>query len=109
MSKLIEIKTTFSNDEKAISIINKITKLLLQEKLASCIQTSKINSYYCWPKGTSNIKNDEEILLIIKAKIENYQKIAEIILENHEYDLPQIIFNEIAGGYEPFIKWLKNN
>lgn len=109
MSQLIEIKTTFGNNAEAIKIINKITKILLQDKLASCIQSCKINSFYCWPEGSNNIQNDEEILLTIKTQRQKYHQIEQIILKNHQYELPQIIFSKISGGYQPFMNWLSQN
>ena len=97
--KLLIIKTTFSNKKEA----RKIGKLLLDDKLAACVQITKIDSIYKWE---NQICEDKEYLLTIKTKKENYKKIERKIKENHSYDLPQIIAIKIkksSDEYENYI------
>ncbi len=107
MTNFIEIKTTFSDSKKGQDCLELIIKTILSQELSSCIQSSKIESYYIWPKNSQNINKEQEILVTIKAEKENYQQIEEIILQNHEYELPQIIFSRIDGGYEEYLQWLQ--
>ncbi len=98
-SQFIIIRTTFSKKLKA----RKLAKILIEKKLAACVQISKIESFYFWNK---KISNSDEILVEIKTKANLYKKIEKEILINHEYEIPQILtinINEAFSGYE---KWL---
>lgn len=106
MTNFIEIKTTFSNCSKGQKSMNEIIKILLQEKLSKCLQSTKIESHYIWPQDSEEINHEQEILLTIKAKKKNYDKIAKIISDNHQYDLPQIIYSDICGGDNKYLEWL---
>lgn len=57
-SKYAVVLTTCSNEDDA----KKIIASLLEKKLAACIQTFPINSYYNW-KGS--LCNDKEILILL--------------------------------------------
>lgn len=97
--KAILIQTTCSSKEEA----KIIAKILIEEKLAACIQMSEINSFYMWEK---EFCNDEEILLSIKTKKENFKKIKSKIKELHSYDVPEIIsldINDTSKDYRKFI------
>ncbi|AXH11273.1 divalent-cation tolerance protein CutA [Halarcobacter bivalviorum] len=97
--KAILVQTTCSSKEEA----KIIAKILIEEKLAACVQMSEINSFYIWEK---EFCNDEEILLSIKTKKENFKKIKSKIKELHSYDVPEIIsldINDTSKDYRKFI------
>lgn len=93
------IQTTCSSYEEA----KKIATILLEEKLAACIQMSEIESFYKWK---NRVCNEKEILLNIKTKRKNFKKIQRKIKENHSYDVPEIIclnIEETSKDYKKFI------
>ncbi len=97
--KPIIVQTTCSNKDEA----RKIAKILIEEKLAACIQMNEIESFYMWE---DKFCNDDEILLTIKTKKENFKKIKSKIKELHSYDLPEIIgvdITNISKNYKKFI------
>ena len=100
MNKYIMITTTFENKEEA----NKISELLLKERLVSCCQISNITSSYHW-KG--KIEHTEEYLLQMKSKKELYNQIEKIILENHSYETPQLVAYDIIDGYKEYLNWIE--
>ena len=99
MNKYIMITTTFDNKDEA----NKISELLLKERLVSCCQISNITSSYYW-KG--KIEHTEEYLLQMKSKKELYNQIEKIILENHSYETPQLVVYDIIDGYKGYLNWI---
>ena len=99
MNKYIMITTTFDNKDEA----NKISELLLKERLVSCCQISNITSSYHW-KG--KIEHTEEYLLQMKSKKELYNQIEKIILENHSYETPQLVAYDIIDGYKDYLNWI---
>ena len=99
MNKYITITTTFDNKDEA----NRISELLLKERLVSCCQISNITSSYHW-KG--KIEHTEEYLLQMKSKKELYNQIEKIILENHSYETPQLVAYDIIDGYKEYLNWI---
>lgn len=110
MTKFIVIKTTFPYTNEGKKLINSLSKTLLRENLAACIQITATESYYLWNKeNQSNIENDKEISLSIKTRKSLYEKIEKKILETHPYEVPQVFSYEISQGYSPYLKWIEVN
>lgn len=101
MSQYIMITTTFDSKDEA----DKLMDLLLQQRLVSCCQLSNITSSYHW-KG--KIEKNEEFLLQMKTKKELYKEIEKVILDNHSYEVPQLVAYDIVEGYSEYLKWIKN-
>jgi len=96
------ILTTTSSKEEA----QKIALSLVEHNLAACVQMVPIQSCYRWQ---GEIVNDAEVLLIIKAKREQYKKIETTILENHSYEIPEIIEIPFENGFAPYLQWISGN
>ena len=100
--KCIIIKTTYPN----LASAKKLSRLLLEKKLAACVQFSDIQSHYLW-KG--EIICDKEILVSIKTDSDFYDEIEAIIKNNHEYDMPQILGIAVDKGSEIYLNWIASN
>ena len=100
--KIILIQTTCSNKNEA----KEIAKVLIENKLAACVQMSEIESFYRWQ---DEFCNDKEILLNIKTKKENFKKIQSKIKELHSYDVPEIICLEIKNVSKDYKKFIGEN
>ena len=100
--KAVIVQTTISNEEEA----KKIAKILIQDKLAACVQLKDIESLYNWD---DKLCNDFETLLNIKTIKENFEKIKSKILELHSYDLPEIIQLDITNASEEYLKFIGDN
>ena len=100
--KIVLIQTTCSTKEEA----RKIAKVLIEEKLAACIQMFEIESFYNW---NDEFCCDNETLLNIKTRKDNFEKIKSKILELHSYDLPEIIQLDITNTSEEYLNFIKGN
>lgn len=100
--KAIIVQTTCSSKEEA----KDIAKVLIEEKLAACVQLSQIESLYNWK---NEFCCDNETLLNIKTRKDNFEKIKSKILELHSYDLPEIIQLDIANASEEYLKFIGEN
>jgi periplasmic divalent cation tolerance protein len=85
------IQTTF----KKIGEAKEVAKILLENKLIACAQISTIESLYSW---NDKIIDEKEILLCVKTKTDFYERVEEVIVQNHSYDLPQITAVPILNG-----------
>jgi periplasmic divalent cation tolerance protein len=80
-----------------------LSAALLEAQLAACVQMLPIESAYIW-KGT--LHNDDEVLLLIKGRAEDFEAIQNLILQLHDYELPEIIQIPITNGFERYLAWL---
>lgn len=100
--KAVIVQTTTSNEEEA----KKIAKILIQDKLAACVQLIDIESLYNWD---GKLCCERETLLSIKTKKELFSKVKSKILELHSYDTPEIIELDISNISEDYLKFIKEN
>ncbi len=96
------VLTTCNNEPVEKTII----KVLLEQKLAACIQVMPIESHYLW-KG--KVCCDNERLLIIKSRVELFESISMKIQELHDYDVPQIVQLPITAGFSDYLNWVKDS
>ena len=105
MKSHITVFTTVSSKEEA----KKISRGLVETKLAYCVNTiPSIQSTYLWD---GKLCIDDELLLIIKTKEEKFSMLKDWILENHSYDIPEVIALPIVKGSSDYLKciddWVK--
>ena len=84
----------------------RIGRLLLQQRLAACVQYEAITSQYLW---NGEICHDDEIRITIKTSRHCYREIQKNILANHSYECPQILMQNVSRGYAPYLRWLKQS
>jgi len=88
----------------------KLSRGLVEAKLAFCVNSvSGIQSTYHWE---GKIHVDEEILLIVKTRQNNYDALEKWVKQNHSYDVPEIISLPIQKGLPEYLKaiddWVTN-
>ena len=96
------VKTTCKDKKEA----ENISKSLIKDKLAACVQMQKIKSLYFW---NNKLCEDKEILLSIKTKKSLFSQVKDRILELHSYEVPQIIELEITNISENYKKFIEKN
>ncbi len=100
--KFIIISTTYPNLDKA----KNLAKILLEKKLAACLQFCQVESIYNWQQ---KVTENTEILVTIKTIERFYDIIEEIIINDHEYEVPEIIATNINRGSDKYLSWIKSN
>jgi len=100
MESYIQIITTTENRQDA----EKIAAILVDEKLAGCVQiVGPITSIYRW-KGC--IETAEEWQCIIKSRRDLYEDVEKIIKKVHPYEVPEIIAVSMIEGSRDYLDWL---
>lgn len=97
MFKIYIISTTFDQELKC----NEFAKSILDLKLSTCCQVSKIRSLYNWKS-----KFNDEIEFKLECKTLKKNELLDYIKNNHSYDLPEIIIQEVetTENYYNFVK-----
>ncbi len=96
------ILTTTGSQEEA----NHLSELLVQGKLAACVQSFPITSIYTWE---GKLTRDSEWLLLIKTRSDKYKAIEALILTHHSYDVPEIIQLSVEAGNPGYLTWIDDN
>jgi periplasmic divalent cation tolerance protein len=94
------VMTTTANKEQA----EKIARVVLEARLAACVQIQDVTSYYWWD---GKINRDAEQLLYLKTTPENYSALEAAIVANHPYDTPEIIQLPVEEGLAKYLKWMQ--
>jgi len=100
MNKYIQVFTTTEKKEDA----EKIAKILLEKRLAGCVQIiGPVSSLYWW---RGRMEKSEEWLCLIKSREDLYDELEKTIKENHPYEIPEIIAIPIRYGSRSYLEWL---
>ncbi len=91
--------TTTQNREEAATI----AKLLIEEKLAACVQLLPIESFYSWQGKT---QNEAEVLLLVKTRSALFEAAIARIKTVHSYTVPEIVAMPFAVGFAGYLNWI---
>jgi len=91
--------TTVADKESA----KEIARLLVEGRLASCVQMFPVESLYFWQ---NKICENNEVVLFVKSKTALFDKIKTAIRNNHPYEVPEIIQIPITNGLPEYLKWI---
>ena len=82
----------------------KITKIILKERLCVCVNIiNDVVSYFWWQ---GKIDKAKESLMIIKTSAKMFQQLKKRISELHPYEIPEIISLHIDDLNKKYLGWL---
>ncbi len=82
----------------------RITRYLLEQRLAACTNMVPIESTYWWE---GRIVEDNEVGLILKTVSANFDRVKEAVQSIHSYKVPCIIAIEVGRVEEKYLAWLR--
>ena len=91
--------TTLPSQEDA----RRLAKLLVEEKLAACVQLVPIESFYRWE---GKVQNEGEVLLLVKTRTALFDKAILRIKAAHPYSVPEIVGWPFSAGHLPYLNWI---
>ena len=101
MTDFIQVSTTTEHKQDA----EKIAMELVNRKLAACVQVlGPISSTFSWKE---KIEVSSEWLCVAKTRRDAFKQVEKMILELHDYDVPEIIATEIVDGSAGYLDWLE--
>ena len=100
MTSYIQVTTTLPDRAGA----ERLTALVLTERLAACVQISACTSWYHWQGA---IEQGEEQICAIKSRRDLFPELSALILAHHPYQVPEILVTPIEDGSAGYLDWLK--
>src|ERR1700746_2293252 len=98
--KVLLALSTFPDAETARRIANQ----LVTEKFAACANIlPSAESIYRW-KG--EIESGNETLVFFKLSEDRQSAFQEKLRALHPYEVPEIIFIQVAGGLPEYLRWV---
>ncbi|MCL4459408.1 MAG: divalent-cation tolerance protein CutA [Chloroflexi bacterium] len=83
----------------------KISRHLLERRLAACTNMFPIDSEYWWE---GEIIRDKEVALLIKTRQGRFEPVRQAIASLHSYTTPCIIALNVAETEAKYLKWLQS-
>jgi uncharacterized protein involved in tolerance to divalent cations len=84
-----------------------MASILVNERLAACVNVlAEMESTYRW-KG--QVETDRERQLIMKTTVARVAALKARVHELHEYDVPEFIVMQVAGGSEAYLNWIRES
>lgn len=99
MSEYSMIISTYADKDLA----KEIAKLLVEQRLAACMQMFPINSVYLWK---DEICDENEIMILIKSRTDYFDKVAAAIRQHHPHEVPEIVQIPITSGLPDYLNWI---
>ena len=97
----VVISTSCDSEQMALDI----GRLVLQKRLAACVQIlPPITSLYWW-KG--DIAQDNEFLVTMKSDGRLFDRISKEIRSIHPYEVPEIIATPVVAVDEDYGRWMQ--
>ena len=86
------------------NLAQSIARKLVDTGLIACANIiPEMQSIYKWQ---DQVCEDNEVILILKARKDNFVKIKETVLELHEYDCPCVVALDIGDGHLSYLNWV---
>ena len=83
-----------------------LARLLVEERLAACVQLLPIESFYRWD---GKVRNEEEVLLLAKTRTALFDAAIARIKAAHPYKVPEIVGLPFTAGLASYFAWIDDN
>ena len=99
-TELVVLFITTDSPEEA----HKIAEVLIKQRKAACVNiVPGVSSLFWWQ---DKIESASENLLIVKTKASLLNEIIRLVIENHSYEVPEVVALPIVGGNQDYLEWI---
>ncbi|MCX7742199.1 MAG: divalent-cation tolerance protein CutA [Tepidimonas sp.] len=97
-TELIAVMTTLPDEASA----QKMAQMLVQDRLAACVQWHAIQSFYMW---NGQLEQAQEWRLLAKCRACDWPHLQNAIARLHPYQLPAIWYSAITASPD-YADWI---
>lgn len=100
---VVVVLSTFPDEGKA----GEVAGILVERQVAACVNVvGGVRSIYRWQ---GEVRNDSEVLAVIKTTRGRYAELEAALLELHPYEVPEILALPVAPGAPAYLDWVKES
>ena len=82
----------------------KISRELIENALVACANiVPAVESLYFWKE---KVEESAEVLVIFKLTAARFSEFSKRLRQLHPYDVPEVIWLDIAGGSPDYLRWI---
>jgi periplasmic divalent cation tolerance protein len=81
----------------------RLARLLVEEKLAACVQMMPIESTFFWKE---KVQEEKETLLLVKTRTALFETAIARIKALHRYEVPEIVAMPFTAGSASYFQWM---
>ncbi|MDY6993135.1 MAG: divalent-cation tolerance protein CutA [Pseudomonadota bacterium] len=90
----------------SLDIAQKLAHSLLKARLVACVNLfPQVQSIFEWQ---GEITTEQEVVVFIKTRKQNYAAIEQLLLQQHPYEVPELIGLPIETGLEGYLNWINH-
>jgi len=90
-----------------VDTASRVAQTLVEEKFAACANLiPAVHSIYRWKE---KIETAGEVMVYFKTIQDRQAAFEEKLRSLHPYEIPEIIFVKIGGGFPDYLRWVINN
>jgi periplasmic divalent cation tolerance protein len=83
----------------------RLARDVVGSRLAACVNlVTSVRSIYRWE---GEVKDEGEVLLLIKTRSDRCDALSRRIREVHPYDVPEVLVLPAAGGSAEYLDWVR--
>lgn len=83
---------------------SELAREIVQNRLAACVNIiPRVESVYWWD---DEVQTSNECILIVKTTQLMLERLIDHVVENHPYDLPEIIALPVTEGLPDYVNWV---
>jgi periplasmic divalent cation tolerance protein len=87
-----------------VAVADGLAHALVESRVAACVTLlPQARSVYRWQ---GEIERCDEVQLLIKTTRERWPALRAAVLEQHPYELPELIAVEVAAGLDRYLDWI---
>ena len=98
---VVTVFVTAPGRESALALARQV----VEESLAACGNViPNVTSVFRWEK---KVKEEEEVLLILKTSAEQCPALITRVAELHSYEVPEVLSLRVDDGFGPYLDWVE--
>lgn len=89
------------------SVAKQLAHQAVQEHVAACVTLlPQVTSIFHWD---GELQEDTECLMMLKTTTSKYALLEALLVQQHPYDVPEIVQVPIQAGWPNYLAWLQQS